>query len=56
MTEVDLKRFIRTAKRAAVHRPIGTVTDVVGLSVEVSGLRRGHWRRCCASNRKHRLI
>ncbi len=41
MTDVDLQRFVRVANRAAVHRPVGVVTDIVGLAVEIGGLRAG---------------
>ena len=41
MSDVDLARFVRAAKRASVHRPVGVVTEVVGLSVEIGGLRAG---------------
>ncbi len=41
MTDLDLQRFVSVARRASVHRPVGVVTDIVGLAVEIGGLRAG---------------
>lgn len=41
MTDVDLSRFVRAAKRATIHRPVGVVAEILGMAVEVAGLRAG---------------
>ena len=39
--DIDLQRYVRATERAAVHRPIGVVREVIGLVVEVCGVRAG---------------